>query len=262
MPTQEKAKCKAACLPGLERLQPAAAGLLSTTVEAGGSKVFCSQAARPGIPQEEGLCPATHPLQPRLSSPSSGAAAGLGGDVTGEGQRTGLPRMSSRMPSLLLKHCQQGRMEALGRVGIKHFQAAGTWPRHDPEERNAGPGLKQAPPQHWVLLLYFLGRLLGSQGKRSLTGAQGSAEGDAGTWAQLFPQVQKCFQVWWSGLHLCVLPVWGPRGGSKSGKVSRGTFSSVLQTPQACWAPLPSGEPSSIPLLPGNRLYVSLPRYT
>lgn len=132
-------------LPGLERLQPAAAGLLSTTVEAGGSRVFCSQAARPGIPQEEGLCLATHSRQPRLSAPSSGAAAGLGGDVTGEGQRTGLPRMSSRMPSLLLKHCQQGRMEALGRVGSKDFQAAGTWPQYDPEERNAGPGAAAAP---------------------------------------------------------------------------------------------------------------------
>lgn len=132
-------------LPGLERLQPAAAGLLSTTVEAGGSRVFCSQAARPGIPQEEGLCLATHPRQPRLSAPSSAAAAGLGGDVTGEGQRTGLPRMSSRMPSLLLKHCQQGRMEALGRVGSKDFQAAGTWPQYDPEESNAGPRAAAGP---------------------------------------------------------------------------------------------------------------------
>lgn len=121
--------------------------------------------------------------------------------------------MSSRMPSLLLKHCQQGRMEALGRVGSKDFQEAGTWPQYDPEESNAGPPGAAAAPQPWVLLLYFLGRLLGSQGKRSLRGARGSAEGDAGTWAQLFPQVQKCFQVWWSGAALCVLPVWGPKRG-------------------------------------------------
>lgn len=240
-------------LPGLERLQPAAAGLLSTTVEAGGSRVFCSQAARPGIPQEEGLCLATHPRQPRLSAPSSGAAAGLGGDVTGEGQRTGLPRMSSRMPSLLLKHCQQGRMEALGRVGSKDFQAAGTWPQYDPEERNAGPRAEAGPHNTGCFSFIFWGGCWGPRGKDPSEVPEAVQKGTQGLGHSCFPKCRSASKSGGQGLH-CVSSLCGDqRGGSKSGKVSRGTFSSVLQTPQACRAPLPSGEPGSIPLLPGNR---------
>lgn len=125
VPPQEKAKCKAACLPGPERLQPAAAGLLSTTVEAGGSKVFCSQAASArnspgGRPLPSNTSPAAPPLLPKFWS-----SCWPGRDVTGEGQSTGLPRMSSRMPSLLLKHCQQGKMETLGQVENQVFP--GSW---------------------------------------------------------------------------------------------------------------------------------------
>lgn len=81
------------------------------------------------------------------------------------------------------------------------------------------PGLKQAPATLGASPL-FSGAAAGSQGKRSLRGAQGSAEGDTGTWAQLFPQVQKCFQVWWSG----AAPVCPPCVGTKEGAPNLGRF--------------------------------------
>lgn len=98
-----------------------------------------------------------------------------------------------------------------------------------------------------VFLLYFLGRLLGSQWKRPLRGAQGSAEEDTGADScsakgtqGLFPPVQKCIsKSGGQGAAAVCPPSVGTRGRCRSGEVSRGLLSSVLQMLQACWAPGP-----------------------
>lgn len=120
-------------------------------------------------------------------------------------------------------------------MGGKCF--TGMWHR-SVQMKDAGTGLKQAGPLPCqVFLLYFLGQLLGSQWKRPLRGARGSAEGDTGAVScsakgtqglfppaqkgtqGLFPPAQKCIsKSGGQGVQQCVLPAWGPEGAADLGR--------------------------------------------
>lgn len=249
-------------LPGLERLQPAAAGLLSTTVEAGGSRVFCSQAARPGIspggrPLPSNTSPAAPPLRPKFWS-----SCWPGRGCNWRGAKDRAPQDVLQDALFASQTLSAGEDGGTGPGGNQVFPGS----RHVATVRSRGKQGRHLgcsrPRNPGCFSFIFWGGCWGPKGKGPSQVPKAVQKGTQGLGHSCFPKCRSASKSGGQGLHLCVLPVWGPRGGSKSGKVSRGTFSSVLQTPQACWAPLPSGEPGSIPLLPGNRLYVSLPRYT
>lgn len=104
-------------------------------------------------------------------------------------------------------------MEALGWVGIKYFQAAGTWPQYYPEERDAGPWAEAGPRNTGCFSFIFWGGCWGPKGRDPSEVPKAVQKGTQGLGHSCFPKGRSASKSGGQGLHLCVLPVWGPKRG-------------------------------------------------